>query len=213
MAITYPLALPEPLCFLQDGVSFEPNQFAVINEGAQNPVSDTSDAVWQAAVKSVANVPPASMIAWRNWYRKLKGGFGQFLMTSPDYAAPQAHPDGTNLGTPLVSSVTAATGTIVLKGLVISTTTLTPGDRLQIVYASSSHYAYHEVVEGGTADGSGNLSIVVHEPIFDGIASDDPVTLMAPKFEAFVVPGTFAAPDGIGGVGSFEFMAMQYMRT
>lgn len=213
MAISYPRELPSPSYLLSDGTRYIRPQAAGVVGGAANPVSDLGEGYWLANVQSVGQVPVAGMKAWRAWAASLQGGLKSFLMKSPDYTNPAAHPDGSSLGTPVVSAFSQANGTLDISGLVASTTTLTAGDRLSVLYAGSSHYAMHTVIEGGTANGSGVLQVTLGEPIITGIAASDTVHLSDPRFEAFIVPDTWEDTDTIGGIGSFKFQAMQLVRA
>jgi hypothetical protein len=213
MAISYPRELPTPSYLAQDGVDYIRPQSGGIIGGAANPVSDLGDGYWVADVMSVPDVPKAGMLAWRAWRGSLQGGLKSFLMKSPDYIYPQAHQDGSSLGTPVISAFNQANGTIDIGGLVASTTELTVGDRFSVLYAGSSHYALYTVTEGATANGSGVAQVTVAEPVLTGIAASDTVHLANPRFEAFIVPQSWEAKDGIGGRGSFKFQAMQLVRA
>lgn len=213
MALTFPRALPTEAALVSTGVRFDRAQATAIMPGAANPVSDLGDGVWRANLQSAPLLPAATLRAWKNWRQSLRGALRTFLMTDPDYAVPAAHPGGSGWGSPVVAAFDQAAGTIDLSGLTPSTAVLSAGDRFHIVYGTSSHYAYHEITEGGTADGSGLLTIAVDEPILDGIATSDALVFTAPKFEAYIVPGTWDQTDGLGGTGSFKFDAMQVVRA
>lgn len=211
MAISYPRALPSPAYFAQTNVAFDRPQALTMANNAANFAADLGDGVWRCHVRSVDAVPRSGIKTWRAWLASLQGARKTFLMTDPDYAAPAAHPDGTGWGSPTVSAFSQANGTISMTGMTAGAI-ITPGDRLHIIYATSSHYAYHEVTEGGTVDGSGNLTITVEGPIRTGLTTSRSVVFASPSFEAALVPGTVETPDALGGQGAFEFQAFQVVR-
>lgn len=212
MAISFPRSLPDPAYLITIRAKLQRLQAVALTSGSTNHGSDLADALWMANPASVSKVPKSAMKEWRAFVKSLRGVQRTFLMVDLDYTTPQAYPTGTGWGSPTVAAFDQAAGTIDIQALTAGAV-ITPGDRFQIVYGTSSHYAYHEVTEGGTADGSGDLTVSVEGPILDGIATSDSMEFLNPAFEAFMLPGSWTDTDDIGGNGSFEFKCLQHSRA
>lgn len=212
MAISDPREIPSTPYLEQCGFHLFEQVSQIPLRGGRNPVADLGAPIWTCEVKSVRNVPLAGMREWVAWRNSLRGHSPTFLMYDIDRQYPTAYPSGSGWGSPTVAAFSQANRTIDLQALTASAV-ITPGDRLSITYGSSSHYAYHEIVEGGTADGSGNLTVTVAEDIRTGIAASDVVNMSKPRCEMVMLPNSWKASDGLGGVGSFSFSAAQVIRA
>jgi len=210
MALSFPRALPSPARFATCNMRPEYTQAIVPTRGAENPAADLGPELWLADVQT-AKMTAADFREWRAWLKSLRGASRTFLMTDPDYAAPAAYPAGSGWGSPTVAAFDQAARTIDLQALTAGAV-LAPGDRFHIVYATSSHYALFEITEGGTANGSGELTVSVEPDILDGIATSDSCVFLNPSCEMRMQPGTVEAPDELTGVGAVKFQAVQVRR-
>lgn len=125
--------------------------------------------------------------------RKLHGAQETFFLYDPLSKYPQADPTGALLGSNVVkvSAVGASWDSLSLKGLPAGYI-LTLGDKLQVTYGSAPvRYAFLEVSETVSADGSGvtaQFEVFPHVPV--GVAMDNVVTLKRPACRVAVQPGS-----------------------
>jgi hypothetical protein len=98
-------------------------------------------------------------------------------------------------------------GAISFKGLPAGFV-LTPGDYFAFDYGTPARRALHQLLEGATADGSGETgALACVPPIRQGAAADDAVTFKQPEGTFMLVPGTLQQGGAIPTVEfSFDFI-------
>ena len=117
-----------------------------------------------------------------------------FLVTHAARPAPRKDQNGTILGSavPKISAIAPNNRDLTIKELPAGYI-LSPGDPLSFRLGSAPdyRYAYHRLAQGGTANGSGIVTVEVSNYIRPGPAVNDVVTLINPVCKAVYVPGSF----------------------
>ncbi len=107
---------------------------------------------------------------------------------------PRLDPTGSILGvsTPTIQSVAGNNRDLTIQGLPVGYV-LSPGDYLSFPYtvASIGRTALHQIVVGGTANGSGVATVEVTPLLRTGAVAGLAVTLKHPICKAVVEPGSF----------------------
>lgn len=196
MALTYPY----PLSALADLLAIEE---VVWDIRRSDELSGTGDArVWQAELADP--LWTGDVILASDYHhvlkrvgalvRKLYGAQESFMLYDPTSMYPLTDPKGTALGASVVQVKTIGVNrkSLSLKSLPAAYS-LTPGDKMQILYASGgSRNFFCEVSETIDADVEGDTAefeIFPHVPT--GLAADDLVLLKRPACKVFIMPDTF----------------------
>lgn len=143
--------------------------------------------------------------------RKLYGAQESFMLYDPTSMYPLLDPKGVTLGASVVrvKSVGANRKSLSLKGLP-SGYGLTPGDKMQILYASASRNFFCEVSEpiaANVSNETAEFEMFPHVPT--GLAAEDIVLLKRPACKVFVMPGSFKPGRARGAMtegASFKVM-------
>lgn len=143
----------------------------------------------------------------------LTGPGKTFEIYDPIAKYPASDPTGTVLAasTVLVNNVSA--GQISLKGLPVGFA-LKYGDYFQVTWGTSPvRTALFEMSQDITANGSGVTALFNTFPFpLQGIAADDPVTLLVPKLKAIFVPGSIDYPTADSDTWKFSGITFQVMQ-
>ncbi|RKD61658.1 hypothetical protein [Rhizobium sp. WW_1] len=164
--------------------------------------SGTGDGrVWQAELATPLWIGTVSLIKMENdaakqiaaMIRKLHGAQEAMFIYDPLSKYPQFDPDGSIIGTRVVTigAVAADLDGLSLRNLPPGYR-LTVGDKMQIAYsANPTRYAFLEVSENVVADGQGTTPVFgVFPHVSAGIAANLQVTLVKPACRCVVVPGS-----------------------
>jgi hypothetical protein len=165
-------------------------------------LSGTGDGrVWQAELAAPLWIGTVSLITMENnvakqiaaKIRKLHGAQEALFLCDPLSKYPQFDPDGSIIGTRVVTvnSVAADLDGLSLKGLTAGYQ-MTAGDKMQIAYgANPTRYAFLEVSETVTADGAGVTPVFgVFPHVSPAIAANLTVTLVKPACKCVIMPGS-----------------------
>lgn len=129
--------------------------------------------------------------------RQAGRSFFVYNMAKP---GPRMDREGAILGaaTPQIKSVASNNRELTLKGLPVGYV-LSPGDYIGFTYGSSpTRYALHDLVTGGAANGSGEVTVEVSSFIRAGAAANAAVTLIKPYCKAVLVPGSISRGQAAG---------------
>lgn len=159
MALTFPLALPDFANLLRmSSVRMKlvaDQQISGLQTG-QLIVADLAPKYWEIEV-SLINMENADARKIQGLVESLNEGLNDFYWYDPRSEYPIADPDGSILGssTVVIETLPADYSKIALSGLPAGYV-ISPGDFLSYDFGSSpEHRAFHRVVDGGTANGSG----------------------------------------------------------
>lgn len=105
-------------------------------------------------------------------------------------------------GTPLIAEAAEAGSTIKLKGLTAGYA-IRFGQFFSIVHAGLRYL--HSAAAQSTADGSGNATVVLNEPLRTDIDVDDVVEIASPKIEGLLQSGDLEWPGMLEPYVQFSF--------
>jgi hypothetical protein len=138
-----------------------------------------------------------------------------FLIYDPRKSFPKLDPTGSILGAtvPSLSAIDADRRRLSLSGLP-SGYTMSPGDLLGWQYGSSPvRYAYHRIVVGAVANGSGNTGLMEVTPTIPVAATAGAaVSLIRPVMKAVMQPDPDYGGGGRRGVLGASFGFSQTLR-
>jgi hypothetical protein len=195
MTIAYPLPTNTffETLFLQDSVLLVDR----IDESASRLASgdfitkNLGPSVWRADFFTVA-LPDEYAIDIQAQINSLRGSEKTFFAYNVRRPYPKNDPTGSILGaaTVQIKAIHADSIALQFKGLPAGYV-LSRGDFLAFDYGINRRRAYHQLLEGGTADGSGETSYLEVEPtIRAGAVINDIVTLKKAAVMMCIVPGS-----------------------
>lgn len=195
MALSFPLTTAQ-FCNLLLPISqtFTLGEAVEYNETSGGEVIPSSygPRLWQGTVQVTTENPDTYETAVAR--AELLCQAGASFMFAPLWRdGPIADPTGSILGvsTPQITNVNANLRDITISSLPVGYV-ITRGDYLSFSYGTPTRFAFHRVVTGGTANGSGVAgSIEVTPAIRAGYATPFNVTLVRPTLKAVMVPGSF----------------------
>lgn len=124
---------------------------------------------------------------------------------------PYSDPDGSILGaaTPTLGAVDPNNVDVTIAGLPVGYV-LTRGDMFSFTYLTSPvRRALHRVVQGATADGSGNCTVQVLPAVRSGYTLASGVNFSKPFCKAKIIPGSYkssaGSPGKLSGGVTFQF--------
>lgn len=133
---------------------------------------------------------------YREYPRAYRAGWGGLLVAGSPF-------NGTGQINTITGSKTVALKTLPI-GLILGI-----GDYLAFDYGSGPSTALHRIVQGGTANSSGNVTVEVRPFVRVGWAADAVVYLYQPAARMLIVPGSWSeAVDG-DRLGTVSFEAIQ----
>lgn len=216
MAITYPRDFPTGLdCFVAGSFHLAPRDAVNETRGGAILSAEIGDAHWEAVYETQPFRRPERAI-WQAWWATLRSHWS-FLGYDPEKRFPLNYGKGVfNLsragggafdGTALVSSATATT---------ISLTTLPAafvmlvGDHVSLAL-SDGRRGLHQVVEQATSSAGGAVTVTVEPRVRTSVVVNGSTvaSLVKPKAEMFIRPGTFAAPHNAHERLPVSFEAVQ----
>lgn len=131
-----------------------------------------------------------------------------FIFSPHDYYGPAADLGGQGLGgaSPTIDNV-AADGRVRFAGLPVGYR-LSPDDLVSWTYASGPvRYAFHRLLEGGVANGAGQVSVAVWPHVRIGWAQGAAANFISPRMKAVMLDRDPGASAGMFYSGaSFEFV-------
>jgi len=170
MALTFPLSRS----VFADGLPIESIQFRLQNRvetsgiGTGNTlVAETGPAFWAAEIvlRAVYNKDSRAIQALID---SLDGGMSDFYLSDPIFAFPRRDPTGSILGSTTVTNIAVGSNGKQMKfngpaGYIYSV-----GDMFSFDYGAGGAYrALHRIVEGDTANGSGDTGWIEFRPRLD----------------------------------------------
>jgi hypothetical protein len=180
MTISFPRAMPSVGGKTQ---SFEPVRVDYLSPEAGSRLGAVTAGwpVWGMSL-SLNNMPEDDADIWRAWLLIQRGPQNLFYGRDLDRSIPKAHRDGTPFAATADSwsaSIDGTTGVCALALVGVDDTTLSIGDYIAFEWDTWKR-SLVRVVEGGTADGSGNLTVAVEPPVHPITPSDAVATLLNP---------------------------------
>lgn len=146
------------------------------------------------------NLQAADSALLRAFLSRLRGTAGRFSMPNHD----QLNPRGTAGGAPLVNGA-SQTGTSLVTDGWTAGATLLAGD--YIGYGANSELRM--VVANATADGTGNMTITLDEPIRVSPADNAALTTAAPVAIFRITDDEVQWPRLVGRISSFQIQAVE----
>lgn len=215
--LTFPLPLAEFYDIFQvmEGDCHLPELLAMSRDGAGNLyVDDLGDRLWMGSFMA----PRRTHAELRRMDARLsilREAGASFMVCDPRALGPAYDPDGVILGasTPVINSLHANGVDLTISGLPASYQ-ITQGDRIAWTYVVSgvTKYAYHKVVVGRTANGSGLTGQIQVSPgIRAGVVVGASVVLIRPSFKALYVPNSYQS--GMGRAAQSEGLSFSFMQT
>lgn len=213
MAITFPRAIPDlPIA----GISFDLEPMIEITplRSGKQISADLGPTLWRGKWQS-SQLGDDEIATVKAWYATLLSA-ESFYGWDKLREYPRAYADGWGSltvggspfdGTCTLVDVAAGLVEIDLADLPVGFV-LSIGDYLAFDYSIDSR-ALHVVVAGGTADGSGNLTIEVRPPVRVGWEADAVVQLHRPAARMIIIPGTWSCPVEAPFFGRASFEAIQ----
>ena len=169
MALVFPRALPSPHRVATVSFVIDRVLAASRARGGVVQVSERGRSLWRCALTTTPLTGP-QFEAWRAWLDSMRGGLNTFLCFDTQRCRPQAYPgSGWSLlrfdGTPFdgTATITAAAAYSVELAALPAGYVVTAGDVMSWAWRSTR--TYHRVVEGGIADGAGQVSVQVEPDI------------------------------------------------
>jgi hypothetical protein len=212
MTISYPRDLPT--AHRIESVEFQPFylQARAPTRGSLMQAADLGPQLWRGSFRT-AELTASQADEWQAWLESLEGGIRTFKMWNPVKQYARAYPDGYGAlswdGIGDVVSIAVGLDAITLDG-VPAGLVLSAGDMLS--YSASSKQRLHRIVEGGTADGSGVVTVGVRPLIGPSPAENAEVLFLKPWCLATVAPNSIRAPWSarrVGGAATVSFEAYQ----
>lgn len=185
MAITFPRAFPLNGCFTENG-AFDLDRAQSHNPtgGGSPDVVEIADPLWSGEWRT-RSLSRAEFAEWDAWLTSLRGGLRLFKGRPNRHRWPLAYPRGFSgltvsaspfSGSGVLDTIGAGRDTVTIASLPVGFV-LSVGDWFSIPVGSRQRL--HRILEGGTADGSGEVDLTI-EPIIDPVVvtSGDPVPVL-----------------------------------
>ncbi len=199
MALTFPLSIAQFFTGLaKASYSLRLDEAVQFNETAGGEVlpADFGARLWRAEITVRAN----TYLTLDRTVAKvelIQQAGASFFVTHPWRDGPQADQTGSILGaaTPQITNVNANMRDVTVSGLPVGYV-LTEGDYLGWGYSSPTRFAFHRIITGGTANGSGVAGNIELSPaVRPGYSTPFNVDLIRPRFKAVYVPGSYSPPS------------------
>lgn len=188
-----------------------------IGGGVRYNVTETAPPSWVVQISTPPFHKESSEIGiWSSFISSLHGGINRFLVNDNFKMKPLAYwtaeastdVDASWDGTAGVSALTAA-GSLSLTGLPAGYV-VSVGDRIGLEQTVSSvdRYGYHEVTSGGTANGSGVVTVTVMPFIKTGIFTTSATARLWKPIAAFIPDPEYDFDQALK-YGSLSFNGVQ----
>lgn len=169
---------------------------------------DLGSALWLADYSTVT-IPNDDALTLEAKLNSLDGVINPFSAGDIRRPYPKSHPDGVFGDTGILHSVNANNKAISI-GSLDAGFVLSPGDYLSFVYGSA--VAFHQVVEGVTANGSGlTAEFEVRPHLRTGWSLSAAITLKLPKGNFTLLPGSISSQTQGPFNSVISFKAVQYL--
>lgn len=217
MTITFPIALSATLISRLATCDFDLDysQEVAPTRGGVNIARDLAPPLWLASFQS-GFLTPVNYKLVDMWLKSLGGSVNPFLAYDLARSFPLNYPNGfggMNRAGGGAFDGTAPLNAVASDNVTVTLTTLPAafvmsiGDYLAFQYNTTSQ-ALHQVVAGGTGDGSGNLSVEVR-PQIQGGWSGSTVTLAQPCGKFLIQPKSVKKTLQPAGYGRIAFQGIQ----
>jgi hypothetical protein len=206
MSLSFPLSLSDFFGDLKVGsISFDlPESMVATGTTGSGEIltADTGTRLWAGEVQMAPmSYDDAEAVSAKiSTLRQAGRSFFVYNMAKP---GPRFDPNGAALdgATPQIKTVASDNRELTLKGLPYGYV-LSPGDYLGFAYGGNpTRYALHDLVSGGTANGSGEMTVEVSSFLRPGAAGNADITLIRPFCKAVLVPGSVSR-----GVAAGQFI-------
>lgn len=217
MTITFPRDLPDPHNIKSCRFDVQHQQVRAPTRGGLVQVAAVGVDLWVASYET-APMREVEAEAWRAWLHSLRGGALFFKMCNPVRRYALAYPTGYgaltragggsfSAGTATLSAIATTRDTITLTTLPASFV-LTVGDLVSIPFGSAGR-ALHRVVEGATANGSGQATVTIEATIPLAVSTGVTVDLLKPWCNGVVDAKSIKSQWTGGRMCSIAFDATQ----
>lgn len=178
-------------------------------------VTQIFDPIWKVTVQT-NHLDRARRQAWSAWKDSLRGRLNRLRMYDIARSQPLAYPDATqpsgiSSGWNGLASVTSvgASGALGLSGLPAGYV-LSTGDRVGL--EQSSRYGYYTVISGGTANGSGALTVTVAPLLHTAYFTTSAVARIWRPVALFILdPESWSLPETFDVYSQASFEAYQVL--
>lgn len=216
MAVTFPLSTANFLDLIRvrtSEIRLMPQQQIGVQGSGGAIAKDLAGARWEADVETTyLNRHQARTVEAH--INKLVGSIGSFLLWDTRAWYPLNDPRGTILGATTVQIAGSTATGFSLKSAPAGYA-FKAGDRFSLIstVGTPSAYAYYELAEDATADGSGNVATVVTNPypLPSTYQTNDNLTFAKPVILALIVPSSISYQPG--NLGKISFRAQQIFRV
>lgn len=191
MAVTFPVSVADFFGKLHvAALALEPTDAVQVSRtrGGEVLSADVGAVLWRGSARLTPEYYD-DMDGLRALLMLIRRPGGSFMVSPPYRRGPIADPNGAILGasTPQIHSLEGNNRELRIKGLPPGYV-LSAGDYLSFEYGTNPlRYAFHQIVTGAAADGSGVTGQLEVFPVLrPGVVLDTPVKLVAPEFRAVI---------------------------
>jgi hypothetical protein len=171
---------------------------------------DFGSAIWTAEYSTTA-MRSDDGVAFEALLNSLDGVIQPFEAYDLRRKNPRMYPDGAFADSGYISFINTNNKAIALSGLPANFV-LSPGDYLSFDYGDNDTRALHQVVEGITANASGQTNQFEIRPFLrPGVEVDTDVTLKNPRGLFTLLPDSVVSSVSSGLITQISFKAIQYL--
>ena len=216
MTLVFPRDMPEPVRFKT--ATFQPSymQLRGVSRGGLNQVVNAGADLWQMSFETPPLAETEAMV-WQSFLHSLRGGTRLFKAWHPlrryaqnyrnGYASLTRASGGSFDGTANLQAISGPRDQITLSTLPAGFVLL-PGDMASFAIGTA-YRALHRVTEGGTANGSGVLTVTVEPFVSLAAATGVTVDLEKPWCKAVLDDGSVSGPWQLSRRSPVKFQAVQ----
>lgn len=216
MAVSFPLSLAQfydKLRVASESLDLPPSAVSSVSSAGEIFTASSGNALWRGAVSMARAVTLSRDEEVQALLRLLARPGASFMARPVARKNPFTDQNGTAvLSSVVISSIDANSRDMALTGLPAGFV-LTAGDYLSFDYGTSPvRRAFHQIVSGAVADGTGlTPSFEVVPPIRSGASVGAAVTLQAPSFKAVIEPDS--VNTGTYGLVSVNGVQLSFRQT
>jgi hypothetical protein len=214
MAITFPRDMPDFRSMTGEPFRLRRFQSSDVAGGGNPQVAELAPPLWRGSW-TVEALDRALGGTWEAWLESLRGGLRLFKGIPPKNRWPILYPRGFAgllvSGSPFTGSgnlltIGAGRDTVTVSALPVGLV-LSAGDFLSIPVGSRQHL--HKIIEGGVANGSGQVALTVEPTIRPNATTGVAVRLADPFCDMVLEPGWSSSYRGT--TKTFSFSGLQVL--